>query len=65
VAVNVKVEGLPERVEALSEDAIVPRVDPKAAGFDLSQPGSANVDVIVDIPHVALTITPAQIFVSW
>ena len=64
-AVTVKVEGLPEHVEALSEDAIVPRVDPKAAGHDIGQPGSANLEVILDIPHVVLTITPAEVFVSW
>lgn len=63
--VTVKVEGLPERVEALSEDAIVPRVDLEAAGVDTSLPGSANLEVIVDIPDVALTITPREVFVSW
>jgi len=64
-AVSVKVEGLPERVEALSEDAIVPRVDPRIAGVDTTQPGSANLEVIVDIPDVALTITPAEVVVTW
>ncbi len=63
--VTVKVEGLPDRVEALNEDAVVPRIDLKAAGADTSQPGSANLEVIVDIPDVALTITPAEVFVSW
>jgi YbbR domain-containing protein len=64
-AVDIKIQGPPELVEALREVAIVPRVEPRKAGVDLSQPGSADLAVIVDIPSVHVTVTPPTVFVKW
>lgn len=63
--VEVRVQGAPERVNELRAEAIVPRVDPKAMGEDISKPGSANLPVIVDIPNVGLSISPPYVFVRW
>jgi hypothetical protein len=61
--VTVKVTGSPDRVEVLRQDAVVPVVD--ARRENLSQPGSAQLPVVVDIPHVQVTVTPPQVLVKW
>jgi YbbR domain-containing protein len=61
--VTVKVTGPPERVESLREDAVVPLVDPRRE--NLSQPGSAQLPVVVDIPEVQVTIEPPMVVVKW
>jgi YbbR domain-containing protein len=63
--VTVKIEGPPDKVEAIRKASIVPKVDPRKAGADLSQPGSADVPVIVDIPNVTITVIPPTVFVKW
>jgi hypothetical protein len=64
--VNVIVTGSAEELNAISADAVVPRVEPKAAGDDLAKPGSDNLPVLVDLPKsLTTTIEPARVVVTW
>ncbi len=72
--VTVRVTGTVEDVNALTPEAIVPRVEPRAAGVDTSQPGSAYLDVLVDVPHAktkpeaqppTVEILPSKVLVKW
>jgi YbbR domain-containing protein len=64
--VNVAVTGTAEDVNAISPDAIVPRVEPKAAGDDIIKPGNDNLPVIVDVPKgVTAQVDPPKVVVSW
>jgi hypothetical protein len=63
--VTVSVTGPLDQIEALRENAIVPRVEPRKSGEDLSEPGSAEMPVIVDIPNVTVTVVPARVIVKW
>ncbi len=64
--VDVYVTGTPEQLEALTKDAIVPRVEPKKTSEDLSQPGSAVMPVIVDtIANAKVVIQPPKVLVKW
>ncbi len=63
--VTVKIKGTAEDVNAIDEEAVVARVEPKAAGLDISKPGNAYLDVLVDLPKVAIEVTPAKVYVQW
>lgn len=64
--VNVTVVGTVEDVNEISAEAIVPRVEPKAAGIDTSKPGSAYLDVLVDVPQrVRVEVQPPKVLVKW
>jgi YbbR domain-containing protein len=63
--VTLTVTGPPKQVEALRENAIVPRVEPRKSGETLTEPGSAEMPVIVDIPNVTVTVVPAKVIVKW
>jgi len=63
--VTITVAGPPAVVEALRENGIVPRVEPRKSGENLSEPGSAEMPVIVDIPNVTVTVVPAKVIVKW
>jgi hypothetical protein len=64
--VNVAVTGTAEEVNAISPDAIVPRVEPKAAGDDIVKPGNDNLMVLVDVPKgVTAQVDPPKVVVSW
>jgi YbbR domain-containing protein len=61
--VDIIVTGPPERVSALRREAIVPRVEPKVE--DPSQPGSASLPVVVDIPQVTVEVSTPNVVVRW
>ncbi len=64
--VSVVVTGTAEDVAAISPDAIVPRVEPRAAGDDLGKPGNDNLPVLVDVPKgVAAQVDPPKVVVTW
>jgi len=63
--VTVIVTGAPEDVNAIASDTIVPRVEPKSAGNDISKPGSDNLPVIVDLPRVRAEVEPKTVVVKW
>ncbi len=64
--VNVAVTGTSEDVNAIAPDAIVPRVEPKAAGDDLTKPGNDNLLVLVDVPKgVTVQVDPPKLVVTW
>jgi YbbR domain-containing protein len=70
--VTVEVIGTAEDVNGLMSEAIIPRVEPKAAGADISQAGSAYLDVLVDVPHrnpdtqpPKVVVTPPKVLVKW
>lgn len=64
--VSVVVTGTAEDVNAISPDAVIPRVEPKAAGDDLAKPGNDNLPVLVDVPKgVTAQVDPPKIVVTW
>jgi YbbR domain-containing protein len=63
--VDVRVEGPPEIVRALRTDQIVPTVDPKAAGANVTTPGSAKLEVKVELEQCKATIQPQIVVVRW
>lgn len=63
--VQVRITGTPEDVSAVNPDAILARVEPKAANLDLSQPGSDFLDVLVDVPRVTAEVNPPKVMVKW
>lgn len=63
--VTVTVIGTPEDVNGLLPEAIVPRVEPRSAGADITKPSSAVLDVLVDVPRVKVEIEPKQVLVKW
>jgi YbbR domain-containing protein len=64
--VTVVVQGTAEDVNAIAPDAIVPRVEPKSAGNDISKPGSDNLPVLIDAPKgVTATVDPPKVIVTW
>jgi YbbR domain-containing protein len=64
--VTVAVTGTAEDVNAIAPDAIVPRVEPRAAGDDLGKPGNDNLPVLIDVPKgVAVQVDPPKVVVTW
>ena len=63
--VTVAVTGTPEDVNAITPDMVVPRVEPKSAGDDISKPGSDNLPVLVDLPRVKAEVEPKSVVVKW
>jgi YbbR domain-containing protein len=63
--VTVRITGTPEDVNAMAPEAIVPRVEPKSASVDASQPGSAYLDVLLDVGRVQAEVSPAKVLVKW
>lgn len=64
--VSVVVTGTAEDVNAISPDAVVPRVEPRAAGDDIAKPGNDNLPVIVDVPKgVTVQVDPPKVVVTW
>ena len=64
-AVRVKISGDPKKVDAITAEMIVPRIDLKGSGEDLSQPGSAELPVLVELPDVDVLIWPEKVLVKW
>ncbi len=64
--VSVVIQGTTEDVNAVSPDAVIPRVEPKAAGDDITKPGNDNLPVIVDVPKgVTVQVDPPKVVVTW
>jgi hypothetical protein len=64
--VTVRVIGAPEDVNALSPEVMVARVEPKEANIDAAKPGSAMLDVLVDVPKAKVVeVNPPRVLVKW
>lgn len=64
--VTVVVTGTAEDLNPIAPEAIVPRVEPKAAGHDVSKPGNDNLVVLLDLPRgVTAQIEPPKVVASW
>jgi hypothetical protein len=63
--VKVTVTGTAEDVNALTPEAIVPRVEPKAAGNDTTKPGSDILPVYVDVGKAKAEVDPPKVIVKW
>lgn len=64
--VTVRVLGTAEDVQEIDPDAIVARVEPRTGGFDITKPGNAYLDVLVDIPKAAsVEVVPEKVYVQW
>lgn len=65
-SVTVTFTGTAEDVNAIQSEAIVPRVEPKETDADMSKPGSAYLDVLVDLPpRVKGEVQPPKVLVKW
>lgn len=62
-SVDVSVKGIPEVVNALQPDLVVPRVD--VTGLDTTRHGSAALPVVVDLSRVEVVTQPPTVKVSW
>jgi YbbR domain-containing protein len=66
VMVNIAVTGTAEDVNNIASDAIVPRVEPKSAGDDITKAGNDNLPVLVDVPKgVTAQVDPPRVVVTW
>lgn len=63
--VTLKIKGTAEDVNAINPESIVVRVEPKTGGLDLSKPGNAYLDVLVDLPKVGVEVVPPKVYVQW
>jgi YbbR domain-containing protein len=63
--VTVRITGTEEDVNTLAPEAIVPRVEMKGANVDITQPGSAYLDVLVDVGRVKADVSPPKVLVKW
>lgn len=63
--VKVRLVGAAEDVNAVSPESLVPRVEPKASGADVTKPGSVYLDVLLDVPRVKVEIDPPKVLVKW
>jgi hypothetical protein len=64
--VSIAVTGTSEDVNAIASDAIVPRVEPRAAGDDITKAGNDNLPVLLDLPKgVTAQVDPPKVVVTW
>lgn len=70
--VSVIVRGTPEDIGTLTADTVIARVEPKAEGSDRTRPGSAFLDVLVEVPRVThegpppeVEILPKRVLAKW
>jgi YbbR domain-containing protein len=63
--VTVRITGTAEDVNALAPEAIIPRVEMKGVTIDVTQPGSAYLDVLVDVGRVKADVSPPKVLVKW
>jgi hypothetical protein len=64
--VKVKLVGSNEDVAAVTPESLVPRVEPgKVTGLDVTKPGSAYLDVLLDVNNLRVEITPPKVLVKW
>ena len=64
--VTVVLTGTAEDINMIASDAVVPRVEPKTAGDDITKPGNDNLPVLLDMPKgVTAQIDPPKVVVTW
>jgi hypothetical protein len=64
--VTIVFTGTAEDLNAITPEAVVPRVEPKAVGHDTTKPGNDNLPVLVDMPKgVTAQIDPPKVVASW
>ena len=63
--VDVRIEGPPEIVRALRAEQIIPTLDLRPAGVNVSVAGSAKLPVSVELEHCRTTILPQLVVVRW
>lgn len=64
--VKVKLVGSNEDVAAVTPESLVPRVEPgKVTGIDVTKPGSAYLDVLLDVKNLNVEIIPPKVLVKW
>lgn len=64
--VTVVVTGTAEAVNAVQVEALVPRIETKSPALDTSKPGSAYLDVLIDVPAgVKAEVQPPKVLVKW
>jgi YbbR domain-containing protein len=63
--VDVHVSGPPEIVRGLRTEQIVPRVDLRSAGLNVSTAGSTVLPISVDLSHCQVSVTPQTAVVRW
>lgn len=63
--VKVRLVGSNEDVNAITPESLVPRVEPKAPAVDVTKPGSAYLDVLLDVNNLRVEITPPKVLVKW
>lgn len=64
--VTVVVTGTAEAVNGVQAEALVPRVETKTPSVDTSKPGSAYLDVLIDVPAgVKAEVQPPKVLVKW
>jgi hypothetical protein len=63
--VKVTIMGTAEDVNGLMPEAIVPRVEPKAAGADPGKAGSEILPVVVDVGKAKAEVEPPKVVVKW
>ena len=54
-----------QEVNDILPETIVPHVEPKTAEIDTTKPGSAMLDVLVEVPRVKVEVRPSQVLVKW
>ncbi|HRI66668.1 MAG TPA: CdaR family protein [Polyangium sp.] len=63
--VKVKLVGSNEDVNAVTPESLVPRVETKGPAVDITKPGSAYLDVLLDVNNLRVEITPPKVLVKW
>ncbi len=64
--VTVVVTGTAEAVNAVQAEALVPRIETKTPQVDTTKPGSAYLDVLIDVPPgVKAEVQPPKVLVKW
>ncbi|AKT36296.1 CdaR family protein [Chondromyces crocatus] len=64
-SVTVRITGTTEEVNALAPEAVVPLVELKGTTVDTAQPGSAFLDVVVDVGSLRVEVSPPRVLVKW
>lgn len=63
--VDVTVTGLPERVERLRPEALIPLVEIELSEEESQQPGSQYAEVLLTVPEAKVDVTPSKVLVKW
>jgi len=64
--VTIVFTGTAEDLNAVALDSVVPRVEPKSVGHDVTKPGNDNLSVLLDLPKgVTAQIDPPKVVATW